>query len=65
LIYFALIQLKNFDLFIKQLLLVPVIEKEAGNLNIQSVEFSPAKTNHVAIAGWGGAKIIDICQPNQ
>ena len=31
---------------------------------IRCVEFSPAKTTYVAVAGRDGAKIIDIRQPN-
>ena len=34
-------------------------------IGMRSVAFSPAETTHVAVAGFDGAKIIDIRQPNQ
>ena len=46
------------------LFLAAVIEREEGK-GINSVSFSPEDTTHVAFAGCGGAKIIDIRQPNQ
>ena len=43
-----------------------MIDVTAGRMiGIRSVAFSPTETTHVAFAGWGGAKIIDIRQPNE
>ena len=40
--------------------------EKAGRVNhISSVEFSSVRSNHVAIGGWEGGKIIDIRRPDE